>query len=306
MANVNSIQKTIGTTPTDFYFEDTAGRNIIATQQDTSLVAVKSYAIGDFFWYNNKLYKVKSAVSSGATIVLATDADEVTVGDELKAKVNDNPAFSQASTQANINSGESFSTILGKIKKFFSDLKALAFIDTATTDPTTKYLRGDGEWITFPQGGHNMIDNTDLINEMNTAIQDITDDEVVSAYGVGKWSNVDAINLVVQLSEGDDGVGTWEDEDTWESGSRTGWIVHSLLKDVLSDNSVEVNPVFIVPNGTSNAVSAYSMRVDDGITGSLGGVAIKLNAPIDVQTAYVGVQIKRYRVATVTVSPYTP
>lgn len=36
-------------------------------------------------------------------------------------------AFTEASTRANINSGDTFSTILGKIKKFFTDLKTVAF-----------------------------------------------------------------------------------------------------------------------------------------------------------------------------------
>lgn len=37
------------------------------------------------------------------------------------------PTFTEASTRANIASGETFATLLGKIKKFFSDLKAVAF-----------------------------------------------------------------------------------------------------------------------------------------------------------------------------------
>jgi hypothetical protein len=37
------------------------------------------------------------------------------------------PAFSEASTRTNIASGESFATMFGKIKKFFSDLKTVAF-----------------------------------------------------------------------------------------------------------------------------------------------------------------------------------
>ena len=59
------------------------------------------------------------------------------------------PTFTEASTRANIESGETFTTILGKIKKFFTDLKDLAFIaiDGASS---TKYLRGDGTWQTFP------------------------------------------------------------------------------------------------------------------------------------------------------------
>lgn len=39
--------------------------------------------------------------------------------------------FTEASTRTNIASGDSFSTILGKIKKFFTDLKAVAFSGAA-------------------------------------------------------------------------------------------------------------------------------------------------------------------------------
>ena len=46
---------------------------------------------------------------------------------DVGGKVDDNPTFTEASTRANIVSGESFATILGKIKKFFTDLKTVAF-----------------------------------------------------------------------------------------------------------------------------------------------------------------------------------
>lgn len=46
----------------------------------------------------------------------------------LAAKADNTPTFSQASTRANLaGSGETMPTILGKIKKFFSDLKTVAF-----------------------------------------------------------------------------------------------------------------------------------------------------------------------------------
>lgn len=43
----------------------------------------------------------------------------------LSAKVSDNPTFTEAQTRANIASGESFATILGKIKKWFTDLPSM-------------------------------------------------------------------------------------------------------------------------------------------------------------------------------------
>ncbi len=65
-------------------------------------------------------------------------------------KAADTPTFSEASTRDNLSgSGETMDTILGKIKKWFADLKDLAFIGKDGTS-STKYLRGDGTWQAFP------------------------------------------------------------------------------------------------------------------------------------------------------------
>ena len=83
MSNVNCINKN----STDYMYEDTAGRNLTAEEQDLTLVATKNYAVDDLFWYNNLLYRITTAVSSGATIVITggtPDAVQTTVSDELK------------------------------------------------------------------------------------------------------------------------------------------------------------------------------------------------------------------------------
>lgn len=49
----------------------------------------------------------------------------VTTG--LATKTNETSSFTEASTRTNIASGDTVSTIFGKIKKFFSDLKTVAF-----------------------------------------------------------------------------------------------------------------------------------------------------------------------------------
>ena len=91
--------------------------------------------------------KVNDVEVNGTSVVNAQGVAEITVPDDLadladdsthrtvtdtekstwSAKVSDNPTFTEASTRANIVSGESFATILGKIKKFFTDLKTVAF-----------------------------------------------------------------------------------------------------------------------------------------------------------------------------------
>lgn len=55
---------------------------------------------------------------------------------------NTTVAFSQTSTRVNIATGEKLSTIFGKIKKFFADLKSVAFTGSAS-DITTGTLSAD-------------------------------------------------------------------------------------------------------------------------------------------------------------------
>lgn len=143
MANVNCINKN----STDYMYEDTAGRDLVATMQDNTLVAVQNYAVDDLFWYNNLLYRITTAVSSGATIVItggSADAVQTTVSDELKRKADNTTSFTVASSRTNIASGETMPTILGKIAKWFTDLKDLAFI--AKGSGSSKFLREDGTW----------------------------------------------------------------------------------------------------------------------------------------------------------------
>lgn len=86
-----------------------------------------------------------SVVSGGVASVtvptalsdLSEDSTHRTVTDTEKStwsgKVSDNPTFTEASTRANIASGESFATILGKIKKWFSDLASMFVSKTGDT-----------------------------------------------------------------------------------------------------------------------------------------------------------------------------
>ena len=73
---------------------------------------------------NAQVYIVSSLADSAdlSNYYTKTETDNL-----LSAKVSDNPTFSEAATRTNIASGESFAVILGKIKKFFSDLKTVAF-----------------------------------------------------------------------------------------------------------------------------------------------------------------------------------
>ena len=62
------------------------------------------------------------------TIPTYTEGDGI---DITNNEISVDTAFTEASTRTNIASGETISTLFGKIKKFFSDLKAVAFSGAA-------------------------------------------------------------------------------------------------------------------------------------------------------------------------------
>lgn len=159
--------------------------------------------------------------------------------------------------------------------------------------------------VAMPQGGHTMVDNTPL-NDMIDEIANATtsNQKVVSAYGVQKWSNSDVKNILVSVSRGDTGLGVWNDGWKTESPAvRTGWMWHSELYRVLSDGNgnavtdIKVDPVFVTAD--DEVVSCYAMRIDDDYTlnGVHGGcVAFKFNGEISsANGATVGVQLTHLR-----------
>ena len=79
MANVNCIRKN----NTDYMYEDTAGRNLIGEEQDTSTTAIKAYVVGDLFWLNNLLYRVTSNVASGGTLIVGTNCVATNVSADM-------------------------------------------------------------------------------------------------------------------------------------------------------------------------------------------------------------------------------
>lgn len=210
-----------------------------------------------------------SAVSETDGKISVTRANLPTVPTKVSDLTNDS-GYQTASDVSTAISGKADTSSLGD----------LAYIDKDGVS-STKVLQGDGTWVTPSSGGHNMISNSNLISAMNTAITEgVSNDDVVSAYGVGKWSNVDRITLWTTVAKDADCIGAWN--DTWETdGIRTGWIYHSLLAGVLSNNNVDMKIEF--DPSASEPVSLAGWRIDDSYTyngNTVGCIAIKLNAPV--------------------------
>ena len=91
---------------------------------------------------------VTDDATNGKTVVQATKTS-VGLGNVPNVTTdNQTPTVTEASTRANLAAGDTLKTIIGKIKKFFTDIKDLAFI--AKDGSTSKYLRGDGTWQVPP------------------------------------------------------------------------------------------------------------------------------------------------------------
>lgn len=79
------------------------------------------------------------------------DVKDATARSALENKANNTQTFTEASTRANIASGETMSTLFGKIKKFFTDLKTVAFtgsyndLSNKPTIPAAVAVKGNAE-----------------------------------------------------------------------------------------------------------------------------------------------------------------
>lgn len=163
-------------------------------------------------------------------------------------------------------------------------------INNPQADQIVQYKSVGGQMklqnVNMPQGGHTMIPvsgDMDAIAALNNG----NDNYVVNAYSAKRWSNCEAKEVMTTASQDADGVGTWEDDATWESGSRSGWLWSSELYRVLEDENgntvldIDISPIFDI--GKSETVGLLSYRIDDnypngGVNG--GCVAFKFTGAI--------------------------
>ena len=230
------------------------------------------------------------------------------------------------------NTSTAVEDALGKLNDYKAGLTDLApAFSTTTTYAKNDCVTYNGQVYRFNQahtgawvashadqiavteaGGHTMIPATENDDDVDTikllTYSDASDEKVVNAYTIKKWSNVDAITLYTTLQAGTDTIGAWN--DNWKEESpldRSGWIWHTALLGILSDNDVDFQIVFNPSAG--EAVSLYAYRVDDnytptGETKAGGCVAIKFNnAPSTDVT--VGISLSRKRTTAIPVTPLT-
>lgn len=136
-----------------------------ALEQNEDVVEALNNAIG------TKADQNELDFHTGDTTIHVTSAD--------KSKWN-NPVFTEASTRTNISSGDSTPTLWGKVKKWFSDLKAVAF-SGSYKDLMDVPAIGNGK-ITITQNG--VTKGTFTTNQTGNATIALTD--TTSAEGLPK------------------------------------------------------------------------------------------------------------------------
>ena len=148
--------------------ENLGGGGGSSTLAGLSDVNFSSLTAGDLLiydgaeWINHSFTEGHTILDESGSAVTARDnlqfTDGLKVTDDSgnnKTKVGVDTAFTEAVTRTNIDSGDSFSTILGKIKKFFTDLKTVAFTGSyndLTNKPTipvgSDYVQKSGDTMT--------------------------------------------------------------------------------------------------------------------------------------------------------------
>ena len=104
-------------------YNDLTDKPTIPTVNDGTLtIQQNGTTLGTFSANQSGNTTVNLTGGGGSTY---TEGDGIDISSQNVISVD--TAFTEASTRTNIASGDSFSTILGKIKKFFTDLKTVAF-----------------------------------------------------------------------------------------------------------------------------------------------------------------------------------
>ena len=303
--------------------DGTGAGDMLQTDYDPNSDVLNAGGIPDYVASHAAVYTAGANIQISSTSVISatdttySDATQSVAGlmsTSDKTKLDGIESGAQANVQANWTQTTSTAADYIKNKPILATVATSGSYNDLSNKPTIPAAQIQSDWNQTntssldyiknkpTQLGHNMLDNSTIITGINSSISEGTsNDDVVSAYGVGTWSNTDTITLLTTVLQGDDAMGTWDDDATWESGSRSGWLTHSALYHVLSDDDVEIELVFDVATSGGKAISALAYRIDDEISTGIGGIAIKFNAPIESQTATVGVKLKRNRTKTVTI-----
>lgn len=260
------------------------------TVNDSTITIQKNGTTVDTFTTNQSSAKTINITMAKADVGLS-NVPNVATDDQT-------PTVTEATTRANLASGDTLKTIIGKIKKFFSDLKDLAFV-AIDGSSSTKYLRGDGTWQAFPtiptvnngtltvkqnntskgtftanQSGNTTVELTDTTYESKAASSGGTAVSLVTTGEKYTWNSKSDFDGAYSSLSGKPTLGTAAAKDVPSSGNASSSQVvignDSRLTD--SRNAADVSAwakAANKPTYTASEVGAIPLSGSSAITGSL-------------------------------------
>lgn len=205
-----------------------------------------TYDFLDAVYYNNATYVAKK-LTVGNEPQSSSEFWQVLVDGEVD--FNDiAPTFLQAETRANINSGEKLPVLFGKIKKFFADLKTVAFTGSYT-DLSNKPTASDIGAVATSK----VLDTAELISA-NTASGNVAGALGVKAIVNNLSDNIDSaldgkLDKYIQLTN-------TSVNDVWETGIyKSGTWLDSPF------SSTDNQGTLIVICYTGNASSNWNLQI---------------------------------------------
>lgn len=192
-------------------------------------------------------------VIDNLTSTSSTDALSANQGRALKGmvdgKASDNQTFTQAGSRANLVSGESFSTILGKLMKWYDDLKTVAFSGSYTdlsNQPTIPSAANSGALYIQQNGVSAYTGGTSFDADSSAAATAniITSDWVAESYA-------------------DNGSITFTFDDTTYT-SRHGFEVYIDVNSGSTNLSPYAKLTSISGEGTASCTLVYDTDADNG------------------------------------------
>ena len=195
---------------------------------------------------------IDSLTSTSSTDALSANQGRVLKG-LVDGKASSDPPFVEAGSRTNIVSGETLSVLFGKIKKWFSDLKGLAFIDIDSAS-STKLLQGDGTWVNAPAVNNGVLTITKNGTSKGTfSANQSTNDSI----------DIDTDEFIANGSPMSGSV-SFTFDDTQFSGAHA-FDVYFNVTSSSTNKSPYAKLNTIADEGTANMTLIYDTDADDGV-----------------------------------------
>ncbi len=153
--------------------------------------------------YKNKIDGAEQTSNKTASVTSSSTATQYpsakAVWEAIKDFATSVQTFTQATTRANIESGETISTIFGKIRKWFADLKTVAF-SGSYNDLSDKPSIGNGK-VTIKQKG--VEKGSFSLNQSGDATVELTDEN--TTYGIATSSTAGIVKSGGDITVASDG-----------------------------------------------------------------------------------------------------